>query len=52
MKYIFPKDMKKLMYGIDNIDISFPYIFLFEGVFDSVFVKNGIATGTKAVTAY
>ena len=52
MKYIFPKDMKKLLYGLDNIDISFPYIFLFEGVFDSLFVRNGVATGTKAVTAY
>lgn len=52
MKYIFPKDLKKLLFGFDNIDMSFPYIFLFEGVFDSVFVKNGIATGTKAVTDY
>ena len=52
MKYIFPKDMKKLIYGLDNIDISFPYIFLFEGVFDSLFVLNGVATGTKAVTSY
>jgi len=52
MKYIFPKNMKKLVYGLDNIDISWPYIIVFEGVFDSMFVKNGIASGTKAITEY
>lgn len=52
LKYIFPKDKKKLLYGLDNIDISWPYIIVFEGVFDSLFVKNGIATGTKSVTDY
>lgn len=52
MKYIFPKDKKKLIAGLDNIDISFPYIFVFEGYYDSVFVKNGICVGTKAITDY
>ncbi len=52
LKYIFPKDKKKLVYGLDNIDISWPYIIIFEGVYDSMFVKNGIATGTKAITDY
>lgn len=52
LKYIFPKDKKKLLYGLDNIDISWPYIIVFEGVYDSLFVKNGIATGTKSVTDY
>lgn len=52
MKYIFPKDQKKLVCGLDNIDVSFPYIFVFEGFYDSVFVKNGIAVGTKAITDY
>lgn len=52
IKYIFPKDKKKLVYGLDNIDISFPYIFVFEGFYDSLFVKNGICTGTKAITEY
>lgn len=32
--------------------MSFPYIFVFEGFYDSVFVKNGIAVGTKAITDY
>ena len=52
MKYIFPKGKKKLIYGLDNIDPSYNKIFAFEGVYDSLFVKNGIATGTKAVTDY
>jgi len=52
LKYIFPKDKKKLLYGLDNIDISWPYIIVFEGVYDSLFIKNGIATGTKSVTDY
>lgn len=52
MKYIFPKDKKKLLYGLDNIDPSYKKIFVFEGVYDSLFVKNGIATGTKAMTSY
>ena len=52
MKYIFPKDSKKLIYGLDNVDMSWPYIIVFEGVYDSIFVKNGIAVGTKAITDY
>jgi len=52
MKYIFPKDTKKLIYGLDSIDITWPYIIVFEGVYDSLFVKNGIAVGTKAITDY
>ena len=52
MKYIFPKDFKKQIYGLDNVDVSWPYIIVFEGVYDSIFVKNGIAVGTKAITDY
>ena len=50
LKYIFPKNMDKLIYGLDNIDISFPYLICFEGVYDSLFVKNGIAIGGKTLT--
>ena len=52
IKYIFPKDKKKIVYGLDNVDMSFPYLFVFEGVYDSLFVKNGLAVGTKAITDY
>ena len=51
IKYIFPRDKEKLIYGLDNIDISWPYIILFEGVYDSLFVKNAIAIGGKSLTA-
>lgn len=52
MKYIFPKNKKKLIAGLDNIDVSFPYIIVFEGYYDSLFVKNGICVGTKAISDY
>ena len=52
MKYMFPKGKKKLLYGLDNVDPSYSKIFAFEGVYDSLFVKNGIATGTKSITDY
>ena len=52
MKYIFPKNSKKLLYGLDNIDVTWPYIICFEGVYDSLFVKNAIACGSKAITDY
>ena len=52
LKYIFPKNKKKLIAGLDNIDISWPYIIVTEGYFDSLFIKNGICAGTKAITEY
>lgn len=52
LKYIFPKNRKKLIAGLDNIDISWPFIIVTEGYFDSLFVKNGICTGTKSITEY
>jgi DNA primase len=52
LKYMFPKNKKKLLYGLDNIDPQYKKIFVFEGVYDSLFVKNGIASGTKSITDY
>lgn len=52
MKYRFPKGKKKLLYGLDNVDPNYKKIFVFEGVYDSMFVKNGIASGTKSLTDY
>lgn len=52
IKYRFPKGKKKLLYGLDNVDPSYKKIFVFEGVYDSLFVKNGIASGTKSLTDY
>ena len=50
-KYIFPSKKEKLIYGLDNIDLSFPYIICFEGVYDSLFIPNGIAIGGKSLTS-
>ena len=52
LKYMFPKNKKKLLYGLDNIDVNYKKIFVFEGVYDSLFVKNGIASGTKSLNEY
>lgn len=52
IKYIFPKDIEKSVFGLDNIDTSFKYIICVEGVFDSIWIKNGVAIGGKALTDY
>ncbi len=49
-KYGFPKGATKKIYGIDNISTSFPYIICVEGVFDSLWIKNGVAIGGKFLT--
>ena len=49
-KYIFPKNKEKMIYGLDNIDLSWPYIIVEEGVYDSLFIPNGIAVGGKNLT--
>lgn len=51
-KYGFPKGLVKKIYGIDMIDASFPYIICTEGVFDSLWVKNGVALGGKVLTEF
>ena len=51
-KYIFPSSKEKLIYGLDNIDLSFPYIICFEGVYDSLFIPNAVAIGGKSLTAF
>lgn len=51
-KYLFPSKLKKTVFGIDHIDCSFPYIICFEGVYDSIFVKNGVAIGGKSLTKF
>ena len=55
-KYMFPLKNKtgvdKPVYGLDMVDVTFPYVICFEGVFDSVFVKNGVAIGGKSLSDY
>lgn len=55
IKYIFPKEeningQEKPVFNINNVDVSFPYIVCLEGIFDSLFVKNGVALGGKTLT--
>ena len=45
-KYMFPPNVEKPIFGLETLDPSFKYIFILEGVFDSVWVKNGIAAGS------
>lgn len=49
-KYIFPAKKDKLVYGLDEIDLSWPYIICFEGVYDSLFIPNAVAIGGKSLT--
>ena len=55
-KYYFPSKQKtgldKPVYGLDMIDVGFPYVICFEGVFDSIWVKNGVAIGGKTLSDY
>lgn len=44
-KYKFQKHADKCVYGLDRIDQAFKYVICFEGVFDSIFVKNGVSIG-------
>ena len=57
VKYIFPKDdninfQPKPVFNLSGIDVSFPFIFCTEGVYDSLFIKNGVALGGRSLTDY
>ena len=57
VKYVFPKDesinfQSKPVFNLSSVSISFPYIICVEGVFDSLFVKNGVALGGRVLTSY
>jgi hypothetical protein len=41
---------EKEVFGINNVDVSIPYVFVFEGPIDSMFVKNGIAIASLSPT--
>jgi hypothetical protein len=49
--YLFPK-VDKGVFNIDMVDPTFPYIFIIEGAFDAIFVKNGVAIGGKTLSDY
>lgn len=47
-KYLFPSNLniQKPIFGLNMADLSGKYIFLLEGVFDSIWVKGGLAVGS------
>jgi ssDNA-binding Zn-finger/Zn-ribbon topoisomerase 1 len=53
-KYLFPFDenAKKPIFGLNSADLTGKNIFLLEGVFDSVFVKGGLAVGSLKLSNY
>jgi len=50
----FPKYLTKFgekeLYGINKVEETVPYVFIFEGPIDSMFVKNGVAIASLAPT--
>lgn len=42
-KYLSKMYEEKKVFGINNIDPDYPYIFVLEGPIDAMFIKNGIA---------
>lgn len=57
VKYIFPKDeninfQPKPVFNIGNVDVSHHSIYCTEGVFDSLFLKNGVALGGRSLTKF
>lgn len=49
-KYLFPPNTEKNIFNYDNIKEELEYVFLLEGVFDSIFVENGVAIGSVHLT--
>jgi len=43
-RYLGKEGFDKTIFGIERIDVNLPYIFIFEGPIDAMFVKNGIST--------
>lgn len=42
-RYLGKEGSEKSVFNIDKVDINLPYIFIFEGPIDAMFVKNGVS---------
>jgi len=51
-KYKFPLGIEKPLFGLETIDPEFKFIFILEGVLDSVWVKNGVAAGSLRLSRH
>jgi len=49
-RYLGKAGYEKTVFGIDRVDPDIPYIFLFEGPIDSMFVKNGVGVAGISLT--
>lgn len=52
VKYTFPKNIQKDVFGLDTLDESIPYVFFTEGVFDAIFVRNCLAIGGLSLSEH
>ena len=43
---------EKEVFNLHKVDSNFPYIFVFEGQIDSMFIKNGVAVSGVVLTDY
>jgi len=49
-KYLGKTGYEKSIFNLDKIDVNIPYIFIFEGPIDSMFVKNGVSSAGLNLT--
>lgn len=49
-KYLSKLNSDKTIFGIERLDINIPYIFVFEGPIDSMFVRNGVSMAGLRIT--
>lgn len=49
-RYLGKEGSEKSVFNIDRVDINLPYIFIFEGPIDSMFVKNGVSVAGLTLT--
>jgi len=50
-KYLGKTGYDKTLFGIERVDMDIPYIFIFEGPIDAMFVKNGVSSAGLDLTS-
>lgn len=51
-RYLSKSNAAMSLYGVDKVNTDLPYIFLFEGPIDSMFVRNGVGVGGLHLKEY